>query len=48
MLRQKTAIFDPCVDSRIGMFWLCTFNEINVDIPFVATPFGKIYEEQIR
>ena len=48
ILYFKTKIFDPRVYSMIDMFWLCTFNEINVDIPFVATPFGKIYEEQIR
>ena len=51
LLRQKidnTEIFDPSVYSMIDMFWLCSFNEINVDILFVATPFGKIYEEQIR
>ena len=48
ILRQKTAIFDQYVYIKIDMFWLRSFNEINFDILFVATPFEKIYEEQIR
>ena len=47
-LRQNTAIFDQYVYSMIDMLWICSFNEINFDILFVATPFEKIYEEQIR
>ena len=45
---KNSAIFDPYVYSMIDMVWLCSFNEINFDILFVATPFEKIYEEQIR
>ena len=47
-LRQNTAIFDQYVYTMKYMLWLCSFDEINFDILFVATPFEKIYEEQIR